>query len=160
MKPKEFISWTLIQEIKDVVDRHPYLSFLLISVGIEFLGKCMFTSNQDWQAIRPKEGFDEGMKLMIDIDPRYAQVNLRDQLRNGIAHALLPKSQIALSEIKNGAIHFSVTKTNQIVFVAEIFYRDFVIACKKVLDKEFPENDKVNKDFMYAGPQQIVDFLK
>lgn len=38
MKPKKFIESVLINEMKDVVFRHPYLSFLLISVGVEFLG--------------------------------------------------------------------------------------------------------------------------
>jgi hypothetical protein len=37
MKPKEFIEAVLINEMKDIVNKHPSLSFLLISVGIEFL---------------------------------------------------------------------------------------------------------------------------
>ena len=159
MKPKEFISWTLIQEIRDVVFQHPYLSFLLMSVGIEFLGKCRFTKKQSWQEITPSEGYSEGEKLMSEVDPRYAQINLQKQLRNGIAHAFLPKSQIALSEAKHGAIHFSKTSQGQIILVAEIFYRDFVIACKKVLETEFPTNDKVNLDFMYTGPSMVVGML-
>lgn len=41
--PRDFINETLIGEIGAIVngkEKHDYLSFLLISCGIEFLGKC------------------------------------------------------------------------------------------------------------------------
>ena len=41
MTQKEFIQNVLIGEIGDVVSHHQYLSFALISAGIELLGTCI-----------------------------------------------------------------------------------------------------------------------
>jgi len=151
MKPKEFIEHVLINEIKDVVDRHPYLSFLLISVGIEFLGKCLLVEKQNWNKIKPEKAFNKGLELMCNVDPEYSTINLKDELRNGLAHTFMPKSKIALSEIKHGARNFQKNNSGQTILVAEIFYRDFVKACRLIIEQEFPIEDKINKDFLYVG---------
>ena len=150
MNPKEFINTVLIHEIKDILDRHPYLSFLLVAVGIEFLGKCKLTKEATWNRINPAKAFEEGMKLMCEVEPEYAKLNLKDELRNGFAHTFLPKSKIVLSEIKHGARNFQLNRSGQTILVAEIFYRDFVIACQKVLQEDFPINDKMNKKFIHV----------
>lgn len=149
MMPKDFIQSVLITEIKDVVDRHPYLSFLLICVGIEFLGKChLIDSNyQDWNNINADKAFKKGAELIAEIDPRYEVIDLKNELRNGFAHTFLPKSKIALSEIRHGARNFQV-QNGQTIIVAEEFYRDFVIACKLTIEKPFPIDDKMNKEFL------------
>lgn len=149
MKPKEFIQNVLIDEMKDIVFRHAYLSFALISVGIEFIGKCALTECDHWD-IKPEEKFkpfDKGVELMTNVDKRYADLNLKDQLRNGFAHTLLPKSKILLSEIHHGAKHFEKYE-DKTVLVIEILYRDFVIACHEILKSKFDENDKMNKEFL------------
>lgn len=151
MKPKEFIKNVLINEIKDIVDNHPYLSFLLIAVGVEFLGKCLMTDKQDWHLIKPDAAFKKGMELMCEVDSEYSKHNLKDELRNGFAHTFLPKSKIALSEIKHGAKNFQQNRSGQTIIVAEIFYQDFVIACEHIIQKEFGQEDKMNKDFLYIG---------
>ena len=149
LKPKDFIKITLIEEMKDVVMRHPYLAFALISTGIEFLGKCMLTELDHW-GLTPEERkskkfkpFDKGMELMTIIDDRYAHINIKDQLLNGFAHNFSPKTNIALSEVKHGAKHFEQID-NKKILVIEIFYRDFVRACNAVLNYTFNENDKMN----------------
>lgn len=151
--PKDFIKNVLIEEMKDVVMKHPYLAFALISIGIEFLGKCMLTECDHWdiklgEQFKP---FDKGMELMITIDNRYAHLNIRDQLRNGFTHTLLPKTNIALSEVKHGAIHFEQLN-HQTILVIEIFYRDFVRACYSVLNYSFTSNDKMNSGFLSIQP--------
>lgn len=151
MKPKEFIECVLINEIKDVVDKHPYLSFLLIAVGIEFLGKCLLTEKQNWNNIKPDSAFKKGMELLSEVEPEYSKHDLKDELRNGFAHTFLPKSKIALSEIRHGARNFQLNSSGQTVLVAEIFYRDFVIACQIILQKNYPVEDKMNKNFLDVG---------
>lgn len=151
MYPKDFIKHVLINEYKDIVDRHAYLSFTLIAIGIEFLGKCMLSQHKDWNRISPDKAFNEGLKLLVAVDKKYGQLSLKNELRNGLAHTLMPKSKIVFSETKNGAIHFGLNSLNQTVLVAEIFYRDFVIACNMVLARQFPQTDKMNKLFMRVG---------
>jgi len=142
MYPKEFIQYVLIDEIGDIVKSHPYLSFTLIAIGIEFLGKCL-SDGKDWHKIKPDRAFQKGLDLLAEAEPTYNRLSLRDELRNGFAHGFLPKSTLALSEVKHGDLHFSESG-GKTILVAEIFYRDFVRACKKVLEKEFSDQDKMN----------------
>lgn len=153
MYPKEFIQHVLINEIGDIVKSHPYLSFTLIAIGIEFLGKCL-SENKDWQKIKPDRAFQKGLDLMAEEEPIYNKLNLRDELRNGFAHGLLPKSKLALSEVKHGALHFS-ERGGKTILVAEILYRDFVRACKKILEIDFPENDKMNEPLLGDIPEEV-----
>ncbi len=146
MYPKEFIRHVLINEIGDIVRSHPYLSFTLIAIGIEFLGKCL-SEHKDWHKIKPERAFQMGLNLMAEEEPMYNTLNLRDELRNGFAHGLIPKSKIALSEVKHGGLHFS-ERSGKTVLVAEILFRDFVRACKKVLEKDFSEEDKMNRPLL------------
>ena len=149
--PKEFIQGVLINEIDDIVERHPYLAFCLIAIGIEFLGKCLLTDEKDWHKIPPKKAFEKGLDLLIKENPKYGELDLRSELRNGFAHTFLPKSTIALSEVRHGAIHFSPLKVpnekDRTILVVEILFRDFVRACKHVIKKKFPNNDKMKKPF-------------
>jgi hypothetical protein len=148
LTPKQFIQNVLIEEMKDMVFRHPFLAFSLISQGVEFLGKCL-NEEKDWHT-QPKnvKDFELGKMLLVNIDERYKHVNLRDELRNGFAHSLSPKNKIALSEVKSGNKHFSLNKDGKIILVIEIFYRDFVEACQKIIRTEFSEENKVNKPFL------------
>ena len=70
MKPKEFIKQVMISEYRDIVFRHPYLSFALLSIAIEFLGKCMLTNFKTWQ-IKPDTAFKKGVELLSEVDVRY-----------------------------------------------------------------------------------------
>lgn len=151
MYPKEFIQHVLINEIEDIVKNHPYLSFTLIAIGIEFLGKCLL-EHKDWHKIKSDRAFQKGLDLMAEEEPTYNTLNLRDELRNGFAHGLLPKSKLALSEVKHGGLHFS-ERGGKTVLVAEIFYRDFVRACKKILEKDFPKDDKMNRPLLGNIPE-------
>jgi hypothetical protein len=149
--PKEFIQEVLIDEFKDIVDRHTYIAFSLVAIGIEFLGKCMLTECQDWHDISPDKAFNRGLDLMTKVDERYGTLNLKDELRNGFAHTLAPKSNIVLSELKDGAPHL-LEAGEKTILVIEIFYGDFVKACKRVIAVEFPETDKMNKSFIRVEP--------
>mgnify|MGYP007016026441 CR=1 FL=1 len=148
--PKQFIKNTLINEMRDIVHRHPYLSFALLAAGIEFLGKCMLIEFKEWDLNKEKskKAFSEGEKLLINIDNRYGELGLKDQLRNGFLHTLKPKSNISLSEVKAGDVHFNKDSKGRTILVIEIFYRDFVMACKRVINQKFQPTDKMNKPFI------------
>lgn len=149
---KDFIQKVWINEMKDVVNKHAFLSFALIPIGIEFLGKCRLEELDHWdlntQEMHKYKPFDKGLELMIEVDGRYKGLDLKNQLRNGFAHTLLPKSKISLSEVKAGDIHFAKDKKDRTILVIEILYRDFVIACKKILTTNFDKDNKINKPFL------------
>ena len=123
--PKQFIQDILIDRIRDIVFRHPYLSFSLIAIGIEFLGKCMLSENKSWE-IKPDKAFKKAIELLKQVDARYSTIDLKDQLRNGFVHTLSPKSKIKLAEVKSGASHFEKSVEGHTILVIEILYRDFV----------------------------------
>ena len=158
--PKNFINQVLINEMQDIVIKHPYLAFLLICSGIEFLGKCIDKNNQhwDWDSKYQKANppFDNAIKELFP--KKYSlllkKYSLRDQLRNGMIHILAPKSKIGLTQLKhdkNGEIimkNHPFEQNGRLLLVIEYFYIDFVDACKKVLRMKFDSNDKMNKPFL------------
>ncbi len=85
------------------------------------------------------------------MDKRYKSIDLRGELRNGFAHTFIPKGKIVLSEVKNGDKNFTKNSLDQYILVAEEFYRDFVIACKIVQEKSYPEDNKMNKPLLRIG---------
>ena len=115
----EFIQKYLIDQISDIRDKHPYFAFTLMAIGIEFLGQC----------INNKPKFNKGLstdnyKLGLTIPPlndvKYS--NLYDNMRCGLAHSLLTKGGLSLSNVKNdGAIG------------SYEFYNDFTAACNEIL---------------------------
>lgn len=109
------------------------------------------TDHQDWNNIRPEKAFEAGAELLYKIDSKYKELNLRDELRNGFAHTFIPKSKIALSEVRSGAKNFQIHGSGKTVLVVEEFYRDFVIACREVINYEFLKEDKMNRDILYIG---------
>jgi hypothetical protein len=44
LKLKDFIKSVLIDELGAMIDQHPYISFIMMGIGIEFLGKCINTT--------------------------------------------------------------------------------------------------------------------
>ena len=84
---RKFIEDYLITQIGEIKPKYPYFAFLLMSVGIEFLGKCQ--NDYDWDdfsRIKPNENFDNGLKIYPL--KKYVTTGLYDKLRNGFAHAL------------------------------------------------------------------------
>jgi len=146
--PKGFIQKVLIVEIGDVVGRHPYLSFSLMAIGIEFLGKCMMVHKADWHWPHPKQAFDEGAKLLHEINIEYKNIKLKDGLRNGFAHSFSPRAKVGPGERNRG---ISQQVGPQYVLVAEDFYEDFAKGCKMVIGTPFNENDKMNRPLLYVG---------
>lgn len=153
MYPKEFISKVLIKEIGEIKSHHPYLAFLLICSGIEFLGKCL--SKNDWQEYS-KEYFSNAIK---DLFPETYQDKeiielMRKDLRNGMVHALLPDSGVGLTEIKHDPDAEIRKETHPFkqgkkwCFMIEYLYIDFVDACREVIRRKKDESGKFNRKLL------------
>ncbi len=120
---REFINTHLIEYIGNIKDYYPYFAFLLMAVGIEFLGKCQ-RNNSDWNYYdkhNPSADFEKGM----EIPPlqKYSASDLRNFLRNGMAHSFLPKGGMLISN--NGTDGQSIGCSQ--------LYNDFKAACNEVL---------------------------
>ena len=66
LKPKDFIQTVLINEFGELSITHPYISFILMGIGIEFLGKCIDPNLSDWNISgRSKKDFENAIKTEI-----------------------------------------------------------------------------------------------
>lgn len=144
MNQKEYIQNVLIDEIGDIVSRHAFLSFGLITSGIELLGILIDEKNNFFQKDKSGERFRAAIDKLFpreysvynDIgNTKRLKYDLYSELRCGLNHGTIPKTTIGLSERKYGEKHLSIRKDGLLVLVVENFYDDFRTACHKVIDK-------------------------
>jgi len=146
--PKNFIEKVLIEEIGKITITNAYLSFVLIAIAIEFLGKCINDSLNNWNEGKSEELFKNAIKGLM---PKYQPYCLYQLLRCGLAHYLAPQKGLDLSELKNGTINLSTTPDGTLVLNIEDFYYDFKCACEKVIDgidKKLYKNQKMYRSFL------------
>ncbi|MBU1177139.1 MAG: hypothetical protein ABIG88_01365 [Patescibacteria group bacterium] len=159
--PKDFIKEHFIEKLGEIILIDPYMSFLLVCSGIEFLGKCI-DSKCEWR--KPGLSKKHFENAIIELFPeRYHDLRkqMYSNLRCGMVHMSGPGT-IIVTQNKNDPYgvhpykkHPDYVKTDGKelkVFVIEYFYFDFVEACKKVLSKDFEFGDKMNDSFLCVGP--------
>ena len=146
--PKEFIKDIFLGQYENIIIKcgHAYLGYALIAIGIEFLGKCMDTKLPSWHP-ESSQHFDLALKEIPSLK-KYSGLNLRDLLRNGMAHSLAPKPGIDLSERKHGTTHLGLDSIGLPTLNVEDFYEDFKEACKHVINQVFLPSDKMNRGFI------------
>ncbi|MCK4825612.1 hypothetical protein KA005_58225 [bacterium] len=140
----EFIEHVLIREFKDITDRHKYLSFGVISQGIELLGSCLDKHDFDCDG---KAGERVDLVLNELFPDEYKDfANRKDlkksiykNIRCGFLHYGLPKGTFAVGELINlkRELHLKESKlkdgSERYVLIAEVFYEDFRDACTKLI---------------------------
>jgi len=150
LKPKDFIKSVLIDELGTLVEKHPYISFIMMGIGIEFLGKCIDGSLNDWNLSgRSGPDFKNAIKTIPGLqkyEPYLTTHDLYDSFRCGLAHSVAPKYKITLSS-KNEMGHL-IEESGRLNLRAEDFYSDFKLACEHVMDNIYPSGDKMNRDFL------------
>ena len=149
IKPKDFIQTVLIKEIGELSDSHPYISFILMGIGIEFLGKCIDSSLTEWNSGSSKPVFENAIKTIPSLkkyETYLTSHQMYSSFRCGLAHAVSPKVQITLSS-KQQMAHL-VETNGRLNLKVEDFYNDFKEACNYVIIQAYPRGDKMNKDFL------------
>lgn len=150
IKPKDFIQTVLINEIGELSDSHPYISFILMGIGIEFLGKCIDSSLTEWNVSgRSKQDFENAIKTIPTLkkyETYLTSHQMYSSFRCGLAHAVSPKVQITLSS-KQEMAHL-VENNGRLNLKVEDFYTDFKEACNYVILQTYPVGDKMNADFL------------
>jgi hypothetical protein len=150
LKPNDFIRTVLINEIGELVDSHPYLSFILMGIGIEFMGKCIDIRLTDWnESGRSKLDFESAIKTIPSLkkyEPYLISHQMYSSFRCGLAHAVAPKTQITLSS-KEEMGHL-IDNNGRLNLKVEDFYQDFKDACNYILTQSYPIGNKMNADFL------------
>jgi hypothetical protein len=149
-KPKDFIQDVLIDEIATLIEPHPYISFILMGIGIEFLGKCIDLTLNDWNvSSRSKRDFESAIKTIPSLktyEPYLIPYDMYSSFRCGLAHAVSPKFKITLSS-KDEMEHLK-EQDSRLNLKVEDFYQDFKDACNYVISQTYPVGNKMNNDFL------------
>ena len=165
----DFIKHVLIGEIGEIGQKHPYLAFSLIAIGIEFLGKFIDTESKNNTesrnsfnyAITFLKGFEKyrnlidinkigknNKKLLEESRHNYNHLpkkfDLYDELRCGMCHALLPKGNLLLSD---GNEEFSINDNTVTLHLGRL-YEDFKNACYEVIEKIQYDGNYHNDDIL------------
>ena len=156
MLPRTFIRHVLVEEIDDVVPRHPYLAFPLIAIGIEFLGRaldvgCPWDHFYSGGGQRP---FDEAIVRLFP--QSYHDKDLRRAMRNKMLHFYAPRPGLALARLSDPGVARRITRAGHphqdangaVTVVIEYLFRDFADACDQVTKMQFPGTDKMNRRFI------------
>lgn len=143
LTPKQFIQNVLINETGEIHKNHAYISFAVMAIGIEFLGKCL-NEFEDWnEPNRSKADFEfaiNNLNSFSSYRPLLTSHNLWTSLRNGFLHSFVPKNTISLSS-KDETAHLVQISPTQINLKCEDLYNDFKGACEEVLNMTiFPSN--------------------
>jgi len=146
---KRFINKVMILELKEVVNKSPWLAFSLIGNGIEVLGKCIDPLHPtSWdQSGRSRTNFEDAIKNLNGLNKYIHLLNrkgfdLYAQFRCGLTHGLAPKGGISLSS-GNQSDNLS-EQFGSVNFHIESLYEDFKTACLDVIGRTYAEPNKMN----------------
>ncbi|EJL63950.1 hypothetical protein [Flavobacterium sp. CF136] len=135
LTPQQFIQKVLINEVGEIHIKHPYISFAMMSIGIEFLGKTLNTF-EDWnESGHSKADFELAINTLNSFKkyrPLLKSHNLWTSLRNGFLHSFVPKNTLSLSS-KSERAHMEAVTSTKINLCCEDLYIDFKKACEEVL---------------------------
>jgi len=152
LSPKEFIQQVFINELEDIIEKHPYIAFMIMGIGIEFLGKSISAEDADWDVEgKSRRSFEKAIKTLSSLKKYEPYLDkdghdLYGSLRCGLAHAAKPKYKITLSS-KNEAPNLSEFG-GRVNLRCEDFYSDFKEACEEVIAMNFTGGDKMNYGFL------------
>lgn len=152
MTTKEFIEQVYLKELSMLSPTHPYIAFAIISIGIEFLGKCLNKDEPTWHKTK-RDDFNDAIDELLS---KYSNKNLKDKLRNGFAHSFLPKGLSLTSNNDPNKIgeHMEPHPNNPsvTVIVLDELLLDFQNACKEMIRRidsnSFDQNNKVYRNIL------------
>lgn len=172
MTVKEFIQNVLIGEIKKIQQEegHHYISFGLISQGIEFLGACLDNEpfNTNTRGISSQR-FNKAITELFDskyhtfVKTRSTeQFDLYGNLRCGLLHVFVPGADLEViqeSEIKDYGEHLDVKNlrnNDRLILVSQNLMADFENACNNIIariDNNQITNNKVYNQLLSTSPE-------
>jgi len=124
MTIEDFIK-RLCNSIETLKQEHSYFAFVLIAIGIEFLGACMDT--RSWTDSRlSKKRFNHAIQKFPTLK-QYKSTKLYKYLRCGMCHVATPTCPLRLS---NGS---GVYNPKDNILYIEDFYNDFRAACEHLI---------------------------
>ncbi len=160
LDPKQFINQVFISELETLSTKNHYISFALIAIGIEFLGKCLDKEAKDWNTPnRSRKNFSNAIDSLVAFEKyRTIRDELFEDLRCGFAHSFVPGSRLTISS-KNEKEN--LVKTGEITNLrCEDFYQVFKKACQEVIEMKFSDDDKMSSALISIPGAKFNDIVE
>lgn len=153
MTAKNFIETLFVHQVGEIVPTQPYIAFMIMGIGIEFLGKCLNPGEFDEERVS-RIRFEEAISQISALSKyrgligKDSKFDLYSSLRCGLAHVAAPKYPITLSS-KNEMPHLELHDNgNRINLKCEDFYIDFRQACEEVINMSAQVEQKLSQPFL------------
>ncbi len=165
MSTKDFIKTVFIEEVGLLTQNQPYIAFMVMGIGIEYLGKCINASTDWHEEGVSRKRFEEAVNILNSLANYRHLIGKKNPydlyacLRCGMAHAAAPKYSITLSsknEMENLSVHEDGKRIN---LKCEDFYTDFRAACEEVINMSGLIEIKMKKPFL-SVPDLSTDIDK
>lgn len=176
MSIEEFIREVLIKEIGEIKNDHPYLAFLLICEGIEFLGKMI--ADDPWEQVGKSEKHFIGALKTFDALKKYYHEEEKHEnkqgviveynslyriIRCGFCHGLRPSSKgsekYSLGKDKINLSDTIKDEGNSFYLNINQLYLYFKEACEYFLknQKSLNKHNELNNEFLTLTPVHNLD---
>ncbi len=108
----EFGDNLFCDDLRNIVHNHPYLSFVLLSATLEYIGKCLSSDKDIFKQGQSEKNCYNAINSILALS-KYKKFNrckangkkntnlLYTELRCGMVHSLVPKTGVILSDNKN-----------------------------------------------------------
>jgi hypothetical protein len=147
MNVQNFIKQLYIKEVSEIKDVHPYIAYMVIGAGIEFLGKVLEQpSRNDWfEEGHSKSDFENAVLTLPGLN-NYSAIKepLYRQLRCGLIHSSLPKRDLKLGD-KNTVENIAATPYELNI---DNFYNAFKTVCEDVIKQVDEGAISITGDFL------------
>lgn len=156
---KSFVRQALICELESLLNegghdepkKYRYHLFILIAVGIEFLGAAL--DDEDWHKIgKSKDRFDNALNSYSSLK-KYRDRNLYKIFRCGMAHVYIPNNGLGINMRVEGGNHNGYSG-NQLLLHIEDLFDDFKSACNELIN-----NIDNNSNSLILGKKSSVNIL-
>jgi len=160
MTARNFIETLFVHQVGEIEPTQPYIAFMIMGIGIEFLGKCLNPGKFNEEGVsrlRFEEAINQipALSKYIGLVGKNSKFDLYSSLRCGLAHVAAPKYPITLSS-KNEMPHLEVHDNgNRINLRCEDFYADFRQACEEVIKMPAQVEQKLSQPFLSVPDAEI-----
>lgn len=135
MSNEEFIQKILIEEIGEIKDKHPYLMCMLVSQGIEFLGKTVrpINNGSGWNENQnAKRDFQSAIKLFPSLR-KYTEIDIYQRIRCRFCEKMVTDDNMVSDDTAHSKGGGAADKGRVTVNLNDL-YDDFKRACEDLLE--------------------------
>ena len=146
--PFEFLRESVEVVIPKICRMNSYWGFINITISIEFLGKCIWEDEVDWNSYESKKSKGYFMKVFeVNGLKKYDCIkgDLWKSLRNGFSHSLVPKEGIFITDRID--IPEQLGRKPYTIRIDE-YLGSFITTCKEIRTGKYSPDGRLTQPFI------------